>query len=134
MKRKRLLIKFKTKRKNTLKPTSVIAKERRKSDLNRRKNFFPTLVLIILIWISVIFFVLLVDPSLFWAMPIFFVLLFTSLVFTSSFVLKNTKSGIIFSIFTIIFLWLRYFEIGNIVNLILLAALFCLINFYIKRS
>lgn len=98
-------------------------KEDRKKKLIYRKNFFPTLLVTLFFWIlsfSIIFFL---NPDTFGVIPIFFVVLFFTLLFSFSTIFANTRRGLIISFALIIFLFLRYLGIGNILNAILILAI-----------
>jgi hypothetical protein len=96
----------------------------------KRKNFLPTLLITILLWIMLGGLVYFVDPSFFGAIPLFFVTTFTVLLFTSSLLFANSRRGLIISISLSLFLLLTYLGVGNILNLILLTAIAVCIDLY----
>ncbi|OGM33588.1 hypothetical protein A3D01_01375 [Candidatus Woesebacteria bacterium RIFCSPHIGHO2_02_FULL_39_13] len=109
-------------------------KEKRKKEIKLRKNFFVTLLVIITLWIFVATTILFVDPSDFGAVPLFFLLIFLSLFFTISTILIHTRGGLIIASTVTIFLALRYLGVGNILNLVLLAALAATIEVYFSKK
>lgn len=108
-------------------------KERRKAQILKRKNFLPTLVLTLLLWIATGFLVYAIDPFSFAAVPAFFVLIFLALLFTFSLIFANTRRGLVVSISLILFLILRYLGIGNILNFLLIAGIATAIELYSQR-
>lgn len=108
-------------------------KEKRKELITRNKNFLPSLLATVLLWTLTSTLVYFVDPQTFGAIPIFFLTLFLSLLFTLSLVFANTRRGFIASICLIIFLILRYFGIGNILNLIFIFALGATVELYFSK-
>src|SRR3972149_7139379 len=98
-------------------------REKRQKQVKIRKNFFPTLLVIIFLWIVLGLIIYFIDPESFGAIPLFFLILFFSLLFTASTLFANTRRGLTITSALIFFLILRYFGIGNIVNLILIFGL-----------
>ena len=99
----------------------------------KRKNFLPTLLLAILFW-------LLWGGLVYFAAPTNYVLLitFSFLLFLASFlalalILANSRQGLIVALGIICFLILRYFQLGNILNLILLAGILISLNLYLAK-
>jgi len=105
-------------------------KEKRK----RRKNFFPTLVLIFFNWALAGLIVYFIEPDTFAIVPLFFVIIFFALLFTLATFFSNTKKGLIYCLFLTTFLILRYFGIGNLLNLLLLTGIAISIDFYFSRK
>jgi len=97
-------------------------KEERKRKIRSRKNFLPTLVATIIFWIINILIIYFFDPNNAAVIFAFFVSIFLSFLFTFSTVFANTRRGIIISTSLIIFLILRYFGIGNILNALLITG------------
>jgi hypothetical protein len=111
-----------------------MAGEKRKEIRKRRKNFFPTLFVIALLWIGLAFEIVFVDPDIFGALPSFFILFFLALLFTLSTLFLDTRRGFMISLAALLFLLLRYFGVGNIVNLILLAGIVIAVEVYFSRN
>ena len=105
-------------------------KEKRK----RRKNFFPTLVLIFFNWALVGLIVYFIEPDTFAIVPLFFVIIFFALLFTLATFFSNTKRGLIYCSFLTTFLILRSFGVGNLLNLLLLSGSAISIDYYLSRN
>jgi len=105
-------------------------KEKRK----RRKNFFPTLILIFFSWALVGLIIYFIEPDTFAIVPLFFAVVFFALLFTLATLFSNTKRGLIYCLFLTTFLILRYFGIGNLLNLLLLTGITISIDFYFSRK
>lgn len=99
-----------------------------------RKNFFPTLIVIILLWTGLFFIIYFVDPAILGVIPLFFIALFLSLIFTFSTLFANKRRGLIISLAISLFLILRYFGVGNILNLILISAVAIAAEIYFGQS
>ena len=97
-------------------------KRRRLKQIKKRKNFFPALLITILLWFIFCCIVMFLNPSTFGAKPLFFASLGTALIFTLSLLFGNTKRGALTTIGILIYLFLRVIGIGNIVNLLLIFA------------
>jgi hypothetical protein len=97
-------------------------KEQRKKQIRKRKNFFPLLLITIVLWILILLFIILVDPYVFSAIALFLTVLFFAFFLTFSIVFANSRRGIIAAFGFTVFLILRYFGIGNILNLLLILG------------
>jgi len=97
-------------------------KRKRKEIIKRRKNFFPTLVITILLWISILLIVFFMDPFTPGVLPLLFFLLFLSLIFSLSIIFEDSKRGLIFSLAIIFFLILRFMGLGNPINFLLILG------------
>jgi len=87
----------------------------------------------ILLWLLLGGLVYFVDPDTFMAVPVFFILIFAGLLFTFSTILAHTRRGLITSLGLTLFLLLRYFGIGNILNFLLIFALAVCLELYFNR-
>ena len=74
-----------------------------------------------------------IEPEAFAIIPLFFALLFFALLFTSSLIFGNKRRGVIISISLTLFILLRYFGIGNILNFLLLAGLAVSCELYLAK-
>jgi hypothetical protein len=110
------------------------ATKRRIEELQRRKNFLPTLAVTFVLWLFVAVIVYFSDPLLSGAIPLFFVTFFFATMFTVSLLLANTRRGILISLVITIFLLLRYLQVGNLLNFVLLAAAAVAFEFYLRRA
>lgn len=109
-------------------------RELRKQAILKRKNFLPSLIFTIILWAGLGVVTYFVDPQTFGAIYLFFLLVFFSLLFTFSLILGSSRRGLILSISLTLFLILRYFGIGNILNLVLILALGLVAELYLARS
>lgn len=99
-----------------------------------RKNFLASFFVSLLLWLSwltIFFFV----PPEYTALPfVFLVLTFLAVLFTTALVFANTRRGLLIAGGMVVFMVLRYFEIGNYLNLLLLAGLLLSIEYYLSSS
>ena len=105
----------------------------RKAQVLKRKNFLPTLLITILLWILLAGLVYFVDPGSFGAIPAFFILLFTVLLFTFSLLFAGSRRGLISSVLLTLFSILMYLGVGNFLNLILIVAIAVCVELYLAR-
>lgn len=105
-----------------------------KTPPHQTKNFLPSLVITIILWLLLGSLIYFVEPTTFAALPIFFIVVFITSLFTFSFIFSNTKSGILIALGITIFLILRYLGIGNILNALLIAGIILVIELYIFSS
>lgn len=100
----------------------------------KRKNFLPTLIITFLLWGVFSFIVYFVDPGSFGSILLFFFVLWFCFLFTFSILLANTRRGFIASLGLIIFLLLRFFGIGNLLNFLLISSVAVSIEFYFSKN
>lgn len=105
-------------------------KNLRKQQVLKRKNFLPTLLITILLWMILGGLVYFIDPDSFAAIPLFFILAFFCLLFTFSLIFANSRRGVVATIAITFFLLLTFFGVGNILNLILIVAIAICIELY----
>src|SRR3989338_11715455 len=74
-----------------------------------------------------------ITPDTSGVIPFFFVILLLALFFSLSIIFANKRRGIISSLVIEIFLLLRYFDIGNLINLLLLAGVAVAFEFYFTK-
>jgi len=108
--------------------------EARQKKVKLRKNFLPTLFITILLWLLLAVFVNSVNPFSFGVVFLFLVLVFLALFFTFAFLFTSTKRAVVYSIAAIIFLVLRYFGIGNVLNLLIIIGLIITIEIYFFKK
>lgn len=106
----------------------------RKRELKKRKNFLPLLILTILLWIITGLFIYFVDPQTYFAIPLFFLLLFSVLLTTFSIIFTSAKKGTVPALAILFFLTLRYFGVGNIINLLLIAGVAIAAEIYLAKN
>jgi len=111
-----------------------VRKELRKKELKLRKNFLPSLFINFILWGLFACLIYFVSPTSFGAVLLFFVLFFISLLFTFSFLLASSRKGITLALAITIFLILRYFGVGNILNLLLISGVVIAIEIYFYRK
>ena len=107
-------------------------KEIRKQMILRRKNFLPSLIITLFLFLGLISIVYFTDPKQSFFIVLFFVNLFTFLFFLLSLVFANSRRGLIISTCFTIFAIFRFFGIGNILNATLLAGLGIIVETYKK--
>jgi asparagine N-glycosylation enzyme membrane subunit Stt3 len=108
-------------------------KERRKQQVLKRKNFLPTLLVTVLLWVTLAGLIYFVDPGTFGAIPLFFVLFFVTLLFTFSLTFASTRRGLITSVSLFVFSILAYLGVGNILNLLLIVAIAISVELYLAQ-
>ncbi|MEA3355254.1 MAG: hypothetical protein U9Q63_02085 [Patescibacteria group bacterium] len=95
----------------------------------RRKNYLPSLILTLVLWgflFSMIFYIEpeLVKDILIKGFYLPFFLLFIPTIFLSlALILGNSKRGLLISVGLGIFLILRIYELGNVLNLLLITGI-----------
>lgn len=109
-------------------------KKLRQEKIKKRRNFFPALFVNALLWIFVALIVYFVDPIDNGAVQLFFAFVFLSFVFSFSLLFTHTRRGLIASTSVVLFLILRYFGVGNIINFFLLLGLAIAIETYFSKN
>lgn len=109
-------------------------KELRQKKVKFRKNFLPTLFLIILLWSIAAFIIYFVDPSAFAILPALLLVIFFALLFTASTLFVNTRRGLITASFLTLFIVLRYLGVGNIINFLLILGVGTSLELYFSKS
>ncbi len=109
-------------------------KEKRKKEIKRRKNFFPTLIVLVLSWGLIFALIYSVDPTSPGAVPAFFILVFIASLFTFSTLLANSRRGLLSTLVLTFFLLLRYLGVGHLLNLLLLLGLAITTEIYLSRN
>ena len=105
-------------------------RQQRKAQILKRKNFLPTLLVTVFLWIILGGLIYFIDPGSFGAIPLFFILIFFCLLFAFSLIFANSRRGIVATIALTFFLLLMYLGVGNILNLILIVAIATCIELY----
>ncbi|HUV42781.1 MAG TPA: hypothetical protein VMY36_02625 [Patescibacteria group bacterium] len=100
----------------------------------RRKNFFPTLLLTILFWLGWTLVLFKVPPENLLSILGFFSLLFATLFLTSALFFANSRRGLITALFFVLVLVFRYYQIGNLLNLIILLAIFVALELFFSKQ
>src|SRR4030043_1114288 len=100
----------------------------------RRKNFFPTLLLAILFWLGWLLVLFKVPPENLLSILGFFSLLFATLFLTSALLFANSRRGLITALFFVLVLIFRYYQIGNFLNLMILLAIFVSLELFFSKQ
>lgn len=108
-------------------------KDLRHKQILKRKNFFPTLLFTIILWLILAGLIHFVSPEDFFAVPTFFFVSFLALLFSFSIIFSNRRRGFITALGLILFLILRFLGIGNILNLVLIIAILICFELYFSR-
>lgn len=112
--------------------THVIRTKRKK--IRRRKNFFPTFIVIFISWFAIAAIIYFINPAMLGIVPLFFLILFIAILFTFSTLLANSERGLIIASTITLFLFLRYLGVGNIINLLLLLGLGITTDLYLSKN
>lgn len=105
-----------------------------KQERAKRRNFFPTLIFAILLWVVLGGIVYFISPYSFFAIPGFFIILFLALLFLFSIIFSSRREGLVVSISLTIFLLLRYFGVGHILNFLLIAGIAVAFEIYLLKK
>jgi len=104
----------------------------------QRKNYLPTVILIIVLWGLLGVLITQVEPELVKNILIpglylpFFLLLLPASFLTLAIALANTKRGLLMALGLNAFLILRVFELGNLLNLILIMGIVIAMDRYLE--
>ncbi|MBI2066119.1 hypothetical protein HYT60_01245 [Candidatus Woesebacteria bacterium] len=109
-------------------------REARLKEVKLRKNFLPTLIVAILLWLGVVSIVYFVEPDTFGILPVFFFLIFLALLFTFSLLFAHTRRGALLAVGLTLFLILRYLGIGNILNFLLILGIAITVELYFIKK
>jgi len=104
-----------------------------KKEVLKRKNFLPTLMVTFFLWLTLGGIVYFLEPDTFGILPLFFVLTFFALLFTFSIIFSHTRRGFLTTLGLILFLILRYFGIGNLLNFFLIFGILITVEFYFSK-
>lgn len=102
----------------------------------KRRNYWPSLVVTMIWWLVVVVMVLLVDPVVVADFPlphsygIFFLFLFLASLFTASLLLVNTRRGFLVAMGVLILGYLRLWRVLNLFNLVVLIGALIAFEFY----
>lgn len=111
-----------------------MARKKRQKIAKKRKNFLPTLIAIILLWAGAAFMIYFADPDKLLVVPLFFLIFFLALLFTFSTLFANSRRGFLTAFAITFFLLLKYFGVGNLINLLLLAGIIITAELYLSRA
>lgn len=99
----------------------------------RRKNFLPTLLLAILFWSLWFWLVFSVPPTSSLSLLLFYFSLFLALFLTAALIFANSRRGFLTAAVVICFLVFRYYQLTNILNLLLLFGIFLCLELYLAK-
>lgn len=99
----------------------------------RRKNFLPTLLLALLLWAFWFWLVFSAPPTSNLSLLLFYFSLFGALFLTTALVFANSRRGFLTAAAVICFLIFRYYQLANILNLLLLFGLFLCLELYLTK-
>ena len=99
----------------------------------QRQNFLPTFLTSIFLWILICLILYLFPPNSSIIILIFLIILFFALFLSFSLFFANSRRGLFFSLFIIIFLILRLLKIGHPLNLLLLILIFLTLEIYFSK-
>ena len=103
---------------------------------HRRKNYLPTFVLIVVLWGLLALTLVYVEPELIKDVLIpgvylpFFLLFFPASFFTLAILWGNSRRGLLCAAGLTLFLLLRLFELGNVLNLLLILGIVIAVDRY----
>jgi len=107
---------------------------KRQKEVKLRKNFFVTLLITLLLWLGVVGVIYFLDPYRATNIIVFFAVVFFALFFTLSIIFISSRRGVTASCALIIFILLRYFGVGNIINFLLIAGIYITLEIYLSRK
>ncbi len=102
-----------------------------------RKNYLPTLILILVLWGLLGGLIFWVEPELIKNVLIpglylpFFMLLVPASFFSLALIFNNARRGLIISLGFNLYLMLRIYEMGNVLNLLLIAGIMIAVERYL---
>jgi hypothetical protein len=105
----------------------------RQKEVKLRKNFLATFIITFLLWLGVAGIVYFINPYENGATILFFLVLFFALFFTFSIIFVNSRRGFVTSTGITLFITLRYFGLGNILNFFLIAGICTAIELYFSK-
>ncbi|OGM13809.1 hypothetical protein A2141_04065 [Candidatus Woesebacteria bacterium RBG_16_40_11] len=109
-------------------------KEKRKKQVKLRKNFFPLLVITLIFWTLLFFIFWFIDPFGSGSIPLFLSVFFITVTLTFSIVFANTRRGALTSLGLTLYLILRYFGIGHIINFLLIFGILLSFEIYLTKK
>lgn len=99
----------------------------------KRKNFLATLLLAILFWSLWGWLVYFKTPAENFLLLAFYLLLFLAVFLTGALIFTNSRRGLLLSSLITLSLLFRYYQIGNLLNIALLAGIFIILGFYLNQ-
>ena len=99
-----------------------------RSSRKHRRNFLPTFVINLVLWVLVGLIIFYLNPDSYLNIVLFFLILTLSLTLTFALLLANTRRGFLLTLFVDSVLILRLFKLANWWNVLLLFLLFAVIE------
>lgn len=99
-----------------------------------RKNFIAAFLLTFLLWTVWVIFFFFTPPEYFLTPLVFLLISFLAILFTFALLFANTRRGLLVALGAISFMALRYYEIGNYLNLLLLAGVLLSLEYYLSNN
>lgn len=106
----------------------------RKKETKFRRSFLPTFIITVLLWTGAFGIVYFIDPHKKGAIPLFFLVVLFALFFTLSIVFMNSRRGFLASGAVTLFIILRYFGLGNLLNLFLIGGISIALEIYFSKQ
>lgn len=106
----------------------------------KKKNFFITLVLIIFFWSTLFLMIFFTEPEMIKDILIensylvFYINLFLALFLTLAVVFGSSKTGLLAALGIICFLILAMYQLGNILNAVLITSIVFILNRYFTNK
>ena len=103
---------------------------------NKRKNYWPSLVVTLVWWGLVMLIVLMIDPQVVADFPlpgtygVFIFFLFLAIWFTMSLVLVNTRRGLLIAIGVVILAYLKLWKVLSLFNFAILVGMVVAFEYY----
>lgn len=119
---------------NQNKPKRFIERQRQRETEVKEKSKIPAIVIAFISSVLLLVFILFLDPQSFGIIPLFFLICFVAVFFTLTLLLKSTFRGLLYTTAGMLFLILRYFGIGNVLNLILIVGIVISIEIFISSK
>jgi len=112
---------------------------RRKLEAEKPKSRFPlrairSSLVAVFFWIALLFIFYFVDPNITGVIPFFIFLFALGVFFTTSIFVKNIRQKLLITFVASLFLILKYFKMGNIINLLLILGIALAYEWYSQKS
>ena len=108
-------------------------KEITRKKIRNRKGYLPSFLTTLFLWFLIFFIIFFIDPATVLIIPVVLLLIFLAIFLTVSISLSNNRVGLITALGIITFAILRYWGIGNAINLLLIIGLSTAAEFYFRN-
>ena len=99
-----------------------------------RKNFFPAFLVACFSWLALFVIIFRFSPYGYVILALFYLFLFLALFLTTSLIFANSKRGFLIAAFISLSLYFAYQHLANPLYLIILASIFILLEFILKKE